>query len=186
MGRLFLSGRRGPLCSRLAVGTPFFYYTSRLPGYDFLTIHFRHSRQRQRFGTWRTHTATSHSSHHQLDPPLGAMAVAFQRRSPARRRHSRPGADSPRPRRRGLPASSAATRPQRRRSSSGGSGVGPWSLDGGGAWSGTSASTCWRSSAAGHQRRVLRPRRCAARWRSVKASWTSKPRSVRSRRSPAE
>src|SRR5215475_9403374 len=39
------------------------------------TIHFRHRRQRSRFGTWRTHTSTRQSSHHQVDL-LGDIDVA--------------------------------------------------------------------------------------------------------------
>jgi hypothetical protein len=32
------------------------------------TIHFRHILQRQRWGTWLTHTSTRHNSHHQVLP----------------------------------------------------------------------------------------------------------------------
>jgi hypothetical protein len=50
---------------------PPFYTICWARGYDFLTIHLRHSWQRRRLGVRRTHTVTRQSSHHQVDPPLG-------------------------------------------------------------------------------------------------------------------
>jgi hypothetical protein len=52
-----------------------FYYNPPLPGYDFLVIHLRHTWQRRRFGTRRTHTVTWQSSQDQVDPPLGDIGV---------------------------------------------------------------------------------------------------------------
>jgi hypothetical protein len=50
---------------------PPFYTICWARGYDFLTIHLWHSRQRRRLGVRRTHTVISQSSQNQVDPPLG-------------------------------------------------------------------------------------------------------------------
>jgi hypothetical protein len=57
---------------------PPFYTICWARGYDFLTIHLRHSRQRRRLGTRRTHTVIWQSSQDQVDPLLGAVAVCLR------------------------------------------------------------------------------------------------------------
>jgi hypothetical protein len=59
-----------PRLPREALPPPF-YTISWARGYDFLTIHLRHSAWRSRLGTWRTHTVTRQSSQNQVDQPLG-------------------------------------------------------------------------------------------------------------------
>jgi hypothetical protein len=60
---------------RREASPPPFYTISWACGYDFLTIHFRHSWQRRRLGVRRTYTVTRQSSQDQCEPPLGAIGV---------------------------------------------------------------------------------------------------------------